>query len=56
MNVYGGLVERYGEGKPEVLGDKPVTVTLRPQLSHELIWDRTRACAVGGRRAYRVGQ
>jgi len=30
MNGYGALVEWYCQGKPEVLGEKPVTVPLCP--------------------------
>jgi hypothetical protein len=44
-------VEWNWQGKTEELGEKPVPVTLSPpQIPHGLIWDRTRASAVGGRR------
>jgi hypothetical protein len=40
-----------GQGKTEVLGEKPVPVALcSPQIPHGLTQDRTRASAVGGRR------
>ena len=37
-------------GETEVLGEKPVTVPLHtPQISHGLIWNRTRASVVTDR-------
>jgi len=36
-------------GKPKVLGEKPVPVTLPTELSHGLTWDRTQVSAVGRR-------
>jgi hypothetical protein len=42
-------VEWNWQGKPEVLGEKPVPVTLCPtQIAHGLTRDRTRAAAVRG--------
>ena len=38
------------DGGTEILRQKIVTVPLRPQMSHRLNWDRTRASAMRGRR------
>jgi hypothetical protein len=47
----GALVEWNWQGKTEVLGEKPVPVTLcPPQIPHVPTNDRTRASAVRGRR------
>ena len=47
----GAPVEWNWQGKTEVLGEKPVPVTIcPPQIAHGLIRDRTRASAVRGRR------
>jgi hypothetical protein len=47
----GGQVEWYWQVKTEVLGEKPVPVSLcPPQIPHGLNRDRTRASEVGGRR------
>jgi hypothetical protein len=45
------MVEWNWQGKPEVLGEKPVPVPLcPPQILHGPTRARTRASAVGGRR------
>jgi hypothetical protein len=47
----GALVEWNWQGKTEELGEKPIPVSLcPPQIPYGLTRDRTRACAVGGRR------
>ena len=47
---YRAVVEWYWQGKTELLGEKPVPVSLSPpQISHGLAWDRTLASAVRGR-------
>jgi hypothetical protein len=49
--VNGAPVEWNWQGKSEVLGEKPVPVTLcPPQIPHGLIRDRTRASVAEGRR------
>jgi len=51
MHGYGALVEWYWQEKSEVLGEKPVAVSLcPPQISHGLNWDRTHASALRCRR------
>ena len=47
----GTPVERNWQGKTEVLGEKPIPVSLcLQQIPHGLTWDRSRVSAVGGRR------
>jgi hypothetical protein len=46
----GAPVEWNWQGKTGVLGEKPVPMTLCPQIPHGLTRDRTRASEVGGRR------
>jgi hypothetical protein len=49
--MYGAVVERHWQGKNEVLGEKPIPVTLcLPQNPHWLTWNRTRTSEVTGRR------
>jgi len=51
MNGYGEMVEWYWQGKTEVLGVKPVTVTLcPPQIAHGLTWNWIWASSLTGRR------
>jgi len=46
------MVEGCYQGKSNVLGQKPVTVSLCPaHFPHRVVWDRTRVCAVTGRMA-----
>jgi hypothetical protein len=48
--VYVAMVEWYWQGNTEVLGGKPVPVSLcTPQISHGLTWYRAQASAVTGR-------
>jgi hypothetical protein len=45
------LAEWYWQAKAEVVGEKPVPVSLSPpQISHGLVWDKTRTSVVTGQR------